>query len=167
MCIILRAVMNIYIELGDREEYSGELRLENSEFGSLDEPHLTYGCALSKKDDEYYIDLDYSIEMDLPCSRCLRPSHYEDGGSIAIRCSQQVLDDDGDEYVLRIVKGKVDILDAVLQDIRLNMPFAPLCSSGCEGICSSCGTYRPCGCKTETNGPFSILKDYFNKSREE
>lgn len=159
--------MNIYIELSDKEAYSGKLCLERAEFDSLDEPILQYKCSVDKKDDEYFIDLDYSVEMKLPCSRCLRASQYNSNAGIVIRCSQQVLDDEGDEYILRIARGKVDILAPILQDIRLNMPFAPLCSSDCEGICSSCGAYRPCGCRSEASGPFSVLKDYFNKSREE
>lgn len=158
---------NIVIELRDEECRNDSVVLDEGEFGSLGCPLLTYRCAVQRSGEEYRLGIDFEVKMNLPCSRCLREAAYEFQAQIDVLCSQQVSEDDVEEYVLRINRGKVDILEPVVQEIELNMPISYLCDDHCQGICPSCGTYRPCGCGSDEAGnPFGVLKDLFTKSKE-
>lgn len=158
---------NIVIELRDGECYNDSVVLDRGEFGSLDSPSLTYQCTVERKGEEFALFILFGIKMNLPCSRCLREAQYEYEGRIDALCSQRVSEEEVEEYVLRINRGKVDILEPIVQEIELNMPIAYLCDDDCQGICPSCGTYRPCGCGSDTTGnPFGVLKDLFTKSKE-
>lgn len=168
MCIIFWSVKNIVIELRDGECYSDSVVLDQGEFGSLDSPLLTYQCTVERRGEEFVLAVLFEIEMNLPCSRCLREARYEYKGCLDALCSQSASEEEIEEYVLRINRGKVDILDPVVQEIELNMPIAYLCDDDCKGICPVCGTYRPCECGSDTAGnPFGVLSDLFTNNKEE
>lgn len=158
---------NIIVELRDRECYRDSVVLAEGEFGSLDGPALDYECEVTKKEGEYLLGIRYRVRMTLPCARCLKEAAYVDETEFEVLCTAEMPDDDTEEYVLRMIRGKVDISEPIMQEIELRMPLAHLCGEDCRGICPVCGTYRPCGCKSEAGNPFSILKEYFTNNKEE
>ncbi|MDO4754588.1 MAG: YceD family protein, partial [Bacillota bacterium] len=141
------------IELRDGECYNDSVALAEGEFGSLGCPALTYRCNVRRKGEEYRLEIDFNVAMNLPCSRCLREAKYSYEAQIDAICSQQIAEEDVEEYVLRINRGKVDILEPIVQEIELNMPISHVCDDDCQGICPVCGTYRPCECKSDTGNP--------------
>lgn len=169
LCIICLSVKSIVIELKDKATYSGTTVLAEGDFESIGCPTLDYECVVVREKEEYRLQMRYKISMDLSCARCLRPAAYADEREIAALCRHRVSeeDDDGEEYMLPIVRGKADILKPMVQDIDLNLPIAYLCSDACEGICPICGSCRSCGCETGGTNPFRALKDYFSNSKEE
>lgn len=56
----------------------------------------------------------------------------------------------------------IDIKDELAQQVIMGLPFNPLCSPECKGLCSSCGVnLNEVACKCpDRNGsnPFSVLK---------
>jgi uncharacterized protein len=90
----------------------------------------------------------------MPCDRCARPTEIvldapfqefepypDDEGT----------DEDGDEPRIREKHGRFE-LDAgtlVWEQFVLALPFKPLCSETCKGLCPTCGAdlnEGPCGC---------------------
>jgi len=50
----------------------------------------------------------------------------------------------------------VDLTEDIREDILLNLPAFPLCSSECRGLCAQCGrnlNEGPCSCKPPGAGP--------------
>jgi uncharacterized protein len=57
----------------------------------------------------------------------------------------------------------VDISPDMREDLLLHIPFFPLCSEECRGLCAQCGAdlnKGPCGCEAkEKPNPWSALDD--------
>ena len=59
--------------------------------------------------------------------------------------------------------GSVDLMDALLSALALEVPLAPVHAEDCAGICPTCGadlSEGPCECApTDSESPFAVLKD--------
>lgn len=57
----------------------------------------------------------------------------------------------------------IDLAEVVTEQVRLEVPFQPLCKESCKGICPECGAdwnTGKCACaKLQKSTPFSALKD--------
>jgi uncharacterized protein len=57
----------------------------------------------------------------------------------------------------------IDLGDVLTEQLRLQIPFQPLCQPQCKGMCQRCGTdlnLGRCACaKLAKNTPFLVLKD--------
>lgn len=57
----------------------------------------------------------------------------------------------------------IDLADLIAEQLRLQIPFRPLCQEGCKGICSRCGADQnigKCACAKLANpSPFAALKN--------
>lgn len=113
-------------------------------------------------------------QVELACSRCLKSFSNPFQQDFNLRFSQEIpmdLDPDedadleltADQMGLIFFKGnELDLGDAVQEQIILALPFKPLCSDECKGLCPECGAdlnLGPCGCGSHGNGsPFDVLK---------
>ena len=64
----------------------------------------------------------------------------------------------------------VDLVAVLTEQLRLQIPFQPLCKADCKGVCSNCGTdlnRGRCACDrlAQRKTPFSALKDLKNNAR--
>ncbi|MEO5360164.1 MAG: DUF177 domain-containing protein [Nitrospirota bacterium] len=77
----------------------------------------------------------------------------------------------GDELDLYFYEdGLLDITRMMEEQVILNIPMQTMCSSGCRGLCPSCGTnlnIGPCTCvKQPVDERFHVLRDFrVNKSK--
>src|SRR4051794_31939323 len=57
----------------------------------------------------------------------------------------------------------IDLADVLTEQLRLQVPFQPLCKVECKGMCSNCGAdlnVGRCACpKVAQNTPFSVLRN--------
>lgn len=99
------------------------------------------------------------------CVRCLREYDADfvaevDGFYVEVGDDADLPEEQEREF---ITDDRIDLEPAVVQSLVLALPFAPLHSPDCAGICPSCGAdlnEGPCGCAPETGGsPFAALKD--------
>jgi len=64
----------------------------------------------------------------------------------------------------------VDIMDAVLSVLTLELPFAPVHDEQCKGICATCGAdlnEGPCGCEPVLrDSPFAALKGLLSEGED-
>ncbi|MEF2232229.1 MAG: DUF177 domain-containing protein [Pseudodesulfovibrio sp.] len=86
----------------------------------------------------------------LPCDRCAEP--FELPIEVSFDAYEQLPDGEGgEEPRVRVVNGQTQLdLGAVLwEEFSLALPFKPLCSEECLGICPGCGrdlNREPCAC---------------------
>jgi uncharacterized protein len=76
------------------------------------------------------------------CSRCLESVTWPQSTSFAelFTYDSAYQDPDADEDLLRTLEGDFLDLEPTLRDaIVPTLPLVPLCSSGCPGLCPSCG----------------------------
>jgi uncharacterized protein len=77
-----------------------------------------------------------SAEAQGQCSRCLEPValpvevDFEE-----LFAYSGVSDDD-----LLVVNDQIDLNQVVIDSVVLSLPFQPVCSQTCEGLCPDCGT---------------------------
>jgi DUF177 domain-containing protein len=95
--------------------------------------------------------------MVLTCARCLKP--FETAFDLEVRelFAPEATPDD-DEYPL--AEGAVDLEPMIRDAVLLAMPFAPLHSSDCLGLCGRCGGDRnlgECRCEPEVDGRWAPL----------
>lgn len=77
--------------------------------------------------------------------------------------SSETLPPEQDLDVTFLTENFIDLNEVLLEQLRLAVPFQPLCRSECKGVCQVCGTdlnlYR-CACeKLARRNPFSVLSD--------
>ena len=101
------------------------------------------------------------------CSRCLREFPLDvsievDGFYIEPGQEAELPEEQEFAYV---IEGAVDIADALVTSIALELPFAPLHAEDCPGICPQCGAdlvEGPCGCGPDrAASPFASLAELF------
>ena len=85
-----------------------------------------------------------------------RHAHHREGGDEGVRGGY-------DLDITYLSNDFIDLSEVLTEQLRFQIPFQPLCSESCKGICPNCGadlnTGR-CACaKIATARPFSILKD--------
>ncbi len=132
---------------------------------------LVYGKVLAK--------VQAKGRLELECSRCLKDfeqaadadffAEFEPKPEEAHERSGIDPDDPGPTAVY--FEGEILPLgEEIRQELELKVPFAPLCSPGCKGLCPSCGADRnstACGCDAEQKeSPFKGLEKLFNQSKE-
>lgn len=77
---------------------------------------------------------------------------------------QPTLDEEGDPLPSVDEEGRIALFDEVYAALRIEAPFAPLCSEECKGLCPTCGVnfnHEICACASRPNPshPFAGLKD--------
>ena len=111
----------------------------------------------------------------MDCSRCLKPFTYELHQKFLLRFSQQIPQDISSEEdedleltadqvgLIYIEGGELDLHDVIQEQIVLALPYKPLCSEACKGLCPKCGTDLndgKCTCGNNGSGsPFDVLKN--------
>lgn len=77
--------------------------------------------------------------------------------------------DGGDLDITYLNTDTIDLTDIVTEQVRLEVPFQPLCQPDCAGICPKCGTNwntSRCACaKLTKESPFSALKSLSSASK--
>lgn len=103
------------------------------------------------------LNADLSARAMLACSRCLASFDSPLATSFHLRLVPTTeaepkgppvgTDDEADVQICP--EGKFDLVEAVAEQIYLNLPLKPVCREGCLGLCPVCGTdrnERNCGC---------------------
>ncbi|WP_051250878.1 YceD family protein [Paenibacillus harenae] len=125
---------------------------------------------------EGFIEVDgkLAVDLELACSRCLEPvhDHIVIPFSEKFKAATSVVESDEftEEEISDFIEVKADRLDMkpyVEEALQLFMPFAPLCSDDCNGLCPNCGqnlNEHSCSCDTaKVDVRFAALKDLFKE----
>jgi len=107
--------------------------------------------SLSKVGREVILKGSVSTEMEMICSRCLEPLQYKVRSKISSRYvpgqETDSLDLDvelhtSDIEVEYCPDDRIDLTQAVYDQMMLSLPLTRLCREDCKGICSQCGINR-------------------------
>lgn len=117
-----------------------------------------------------------TLKADLPyigqCARCL--DEVRDVFSLDFErtvvtegmVSEEKLEESVDEYIV-LNDGKLELDDAVKEELLIDFPKKLLCSEDCEGLCPVCGKPKKegdCGCVTKEIDPrLAVLKKLLDK----
>ncbi|MNE34718.1 hypothetical protein D3C80_1284490 [compost metagenome] len=130
--------------------------------------------SLQVKGHEGYIETDgeLAIDLELACSRCLEPvqdhivipfSEMFKPAGAAVQ-SEEFTEDEVSDFI-EVNEERLNLKPYVEEALQLFMPFAPLCSDDCKGLCQNCGqnlNEHKCSCETEkVDHRFAALKDLF------
>jgi len=110
---------------------------------------------------EVRVEGTLSGSLVLSCSRCLKAFPYSYSIPVDERfvraSSGETAPEETDEENVHVVDGDtVDLKPYLVELIALAIPFAPLCSEACKGLCPVCGVDRnaeSCSCRTERIDP--------------
>jgi len=126
-------------------------------------------------DDLVEIDGEIETLVHLPCSRCLQQFETPLKSSFALTYMQQTADgvEDTEPQEVELSAEDVDIVyfqgekinlkDAIQEQVVMEFPLRPFCKSDCKGLCPKCGTdlnQNPCDCEQRPSpGEFAVLKN--------
>jgi uncharacterized protein len=129
--------------------------------------------SIQRFGERYILSGQLSSRWIFHCDRCLKAfeqtletpvlMHYiEEKCDGTISCSS-----DSGEEPEEIIKDAINLLDALKEQMILQIPMKLLCSETCRGLCSQCGkdlNKGPCKCPPpSTNSRFSKLKKLLEK----
>ena len=123
-----------------------------------------------------HLTLTASVSYRAECARCLAPV----SGDFAVQLertvaaegtlSEEQLEENVDEYAV-IEDGKLDLDEAIREELLLSFPMRVLCEENCPGLCPKCGKPKrlgDCGCPTfEPDPRLAVLKQLFDKNEED
>jgi len=105
------------------------------------------------------------------CDLCLKPFDIELNFDIDEIFSESYDGVNDENDFLPFSDKKINLEDAVISDILLNIPMKTVCSDECKGLCAVCGhnlNEGDCGCdRTYINPKFEKLKALFEEIEEE
>lgn len=103
-----------------------------------------------------------SIELEIPCDRCLRPV------PVRVELTPDIEVDFNDKAADLFADGfSVDVDKLIYPEIVMNLPMKTLCREDCRGICKKCGmnlNEGSCDCDTFVPDPrMSVISDIFKQ----
>jgi len=147
-------------EIGrEGKSMSGELALSplNWQDEEADVSKVAYNLFAEKSERGILLSGLMDATVSLRCSRCseLYPLllHVPFSLTLVEECRErnegdhQLNEDKTDYFPLK--EGKADLNEVLAEQIYLNIPLKPLCSSQCKGLCARCGenlNRGRCGC---------------------
>lgn len=119
------------------------------------------------------VDGDLQTSLRLTCSRCLEQflSPLQSGFALTYTQVSAAADGGGptpapvaaEEVGLMSFRGDtIDLRDGIQEQLILSLPFRPLCSEACRGLCPQCGAdlnQGPCHCSpARADSAFAALR---------
>ncbi len=131
-------------------------------------PLEVQGTVMAVKE-TVWIRAQVSVRMQLPCANCLGSATYDGEAKLKACFSHQPDPDDPDLFAFEGHALQLD--DAALGALWLEMPMRILCAPDCQGLCPTCGVNRnttTCTCQKElpSKHPFSALAALLNQDEE-
>jgi len=90
------------------------------------------------------------------CRRCLLPA----SGTLRIPVRELYTEDGDGEDAYRLADDQVDLEVLVHDAVLLELPIAPVCREGCQGLCPMCGVNRnegACTCERPRDDRWAAL----------
>ncbi len=133
------------------------------------EVHLT----AAREMEHYRVEGTVTVPVQMACSRCLasfertlssRFTIFFRQGSSVVADEDEVELEERDLISVPFSGDELDLSPEIGEQVALAVPFKPLCSDDCKGLCPHCGTdlnvsYCDCGHEL-VNLKFAALKDF-------
>ncbi|MDS1029904.1 DUF177 domain-containing protein [Bacillota bacterium LX-D] len=118
-----------------------------------------------------HVEGQVQAKLNFTCSRCLQPFIKEFNTKIAAEFRPKVRREEevDAENVYYYSGDLVDLTDAILENILLELPMKAICTENCLGLCMKCGknlNEGPCTCSTQEIDPrLQELQKFFSQER--
>ena len=133
---------------------------------------------LNKLDRDVLVRAELKTTVELSCARCIEPVSMPVSSRLELEYRLKDKAPRGDESELRdedvevyyYTKSRIDLGDAIGDQILLALPMKPLCTDSCKGLCSRCGANLNrgrCKCPEEEVDPRLIILQALKKERED
>lgn len=126
---------------------------------------------ISNEKGKFHFTGNVLASLCLNCDLCLEPFNVELKFVIDEIFSDDFSGTDGENDFFHLRDKKINLAEAVISGILLNIPMKAVCSDNCKGLCGICGhnlNEGDCGCdNTYVNPKFEKLKALFEESEEE
>ncbi len=120
--------------------------------------------SIKKKDTKVIVRGNVKTKILLQCSRCLEKYEETIDSSFDLvfmpedefEFEEEIELTDDDINVIYFKEGFIDVDQIVVDQLNLSLPFKPLCSPDCKGLCPICGknlNEGPCGCEVNKKDP--------------
>jgi uncharacterized protein len=129
-------------------------------------PHYTVDMELRQLQDVVFLKGKLDLNIGLLCSRCANGFEHhlisnfqsmftrertlgEQTSNVGVAHSEPTGATGEDLDIEFLEKDYIELADVLKEQIYLKIPFQPLCSEGCKGICPVCGqdqNTQPCQC---------------------
>jgi uncharacterized protein len=143
---------------------------------SVEQPELRGRVRLMRTGDGILVQGDLSVELTLPCSRCLEPVvvpidlELEEVFTPTIDIiTGQAMEPEEDDRALWIDEHHIlDLSEVLRQDVLVAVPMHPICREDCAGLCSTCGqnlNEGSCNCAPEPDPRWASLTALLNQNK--
>lgn len=120
-----------------------------------------------KEEDTYYIEGKGSVDVSMPCGRCLSPVTISIDFNLNEKFSSNA---SYDEEIETFSGDSIDLTSTVIRIILASLPMKVVCSEDCKGLCPVCGqnlNLKDCGCDTTYIDPrFESLRSLLKFDEE-
>ncbi|WP_339063397.1 DUF177 domain-containing protein [Tepidibacillus marianensis] len=158
-----------------RFRYKEDLSYLVEEINDLEQilPVEVIGVAYQTGGDTYTVKGQISTTVLLRCSKCLQTfdcAIESDFLDIFIPEEIESQESQTDENIHLLTSDEIDISSIVEELFLLQLPYVPLCSKDCKGLCPVCGTNlneKQCDCDTSRVDPrLADLAKWFDQKED-
>lgn len=135
----------------DINSFSDEKRIITKIKNSYKELNCTQpidvNVLLKKEKNDILVTGDIKTTISIECARCLKPIERELKGTIEMLfVGESTFDElqregeiDNLDTIFPITGEKLDLSEAIIESIIIEVPVKVLCSDDCKGLCPNCG----------------------------
>ena len=130
---------------------------------------LAADVTLMKSGEEVLARGQIEGELTMPCSRCVGPAKVSLSAPFAVLYlprdadTPEAAEDAEAPDVIPYEDDQLDLGDMLREEVLLALPYAPLCSEECKGLCPNCGkdlNEGACGCSdAPADARFAVLRN--------
>ncbi|HAG05136.1 MAG TPA: hypothetical protein DCG28_06790 [Lachnospiraceae bacterium] len=135
--------------------------------GKLVAADVDFKGEVFKRDNNFIVKGDIKAVLTVNCDLCLKDMEIKMDIPFDEVYSRQ---NDPESENRPMTEETIDLRQAVIADILLNMPMQAVCSEDCKGLCPKCGhnlNDGECGCdRGYINPDFEGLLSLFGENRE-
>lgn len=148
-----------------------DLFRNNSEYSPL--TPMKFDLVAKPANDRINVSGQLSCDIRMQCSRCL--DKFDETIRVPFEEQFQIVEDGDtelseDDEAVPVTEERIELSPYLLEEMVVQLPYAPLCSEDCKGLCPDCGTNlneQSCGCNTEKVDPrMAALQDWFKSQKE-
>jgi len=133
---------------------------------------LSVDLVVVREFDHIRVEGRVETRISLACSRCLADYEFEIASPFTIFyvSSSDVSKDEEIELAeqdlisVAFDGDELDFTNEIAEQVLMEIPFKPLCSEDCKGLCANCGVdlnVATCDCTpSQANIKFSMLKNF-------
>jgi len=124
-----------------------------------------FDYSLTNADNMFVLQGKLESQITLECSRCLKPIDIPLSVDVVEQFGLHQIADDEDIHIF--YGEEIDATEVLRDNILLNLPVKPLCSSECLGLCPVCGLDKnegSCSCDLRSIDPrLAVLEKFISK----